>query len=194
MRLVDREQAHLHTLRARDHDVGTKALGRDIQKLRIAMDAIIQRNIDLGLAHTRMDRRGGDISPFELLNLVLHQGDQRRYHNANAFGGHHRHLETNGFPAAGRKQYQRVHTIQDRLNGIFLKRPEIVITPILFQDRPDISHQNTVCGVVFRFYKVIALGALSKAGSGTFDKKKRKRRYLPSYKTRYLTAKFHSGP
>src|SRR5688500_12481366 len=107
-----------------------------------------------------MDRRGRYIPAFELFHLILHQGYKRRYHNANALGSHYRHLEANGFSSARREQYQRIHTIQNRLDGILLKWPESVVTPILFQDSPNISHQTSVCGVVIRFCKVIALAAL----------------------------------
>ncbi|MNL31179.1 hypothetical protein D3C87_1529540 [compost metagenome] len=144
MRLVDCEQADLHLLRTGDHNVRPQALGRDVEKLRITVNAIIQRNIYLRLAHPRMDRCGWNVPAFELLHLVLHQRDEWRHYNANTFGSHHGHLETDGFPAACRKQYQRIHSIQDRLNGIFLERPESVVAPILFQNRPDISHQNSV--------------------------------------------------
>jgi len=44
--------------------------------------------------------------------------------------------------------------------------------------------------VVIRFYKVIALDALSKAGNRTFDKKETPISYSPTSKSRYLKANF----
>jgi len=57
---------------------------------------------------------------FQILNLVLHQGDQRCYYDTNPFLNQCRHLKTYGFTSSGWQNGQDISSILNRINYFFL--------------------------------------------------------------------------
>ncbi len=53
---------------------------------------------------TGIEKRGGNAGGIELVDLILHQGDERRNHDGHSGPRERRNLETQGFATARWKQ------------------------------------------------------------------------------------------
>jgi hypothetical protein len=63
----------------------------------------------------------------QLIDLVFHQRDQRRYHDRQAAQHQRGHLITERFAAAGRHHHQAVAAFQHRIDDGFLARAELLV-------------------------------------------------------------------
>jgi hypothetical protein len=108
MRLVDREQGQLAVVEHVEQPVGQQPLGRDIQQVELARPHRPGDVARFAGRQGRVQRRGADAELAQRLDLVLHQRDQRRHHDAEARPHQRRHLVAQRLAAAGRHQHQRV--------------------------------------------------------------------------------------
>ena len=113
---------------------GLDALGGDIQELVVAVGRVVQRQVHFAAVHPGMDGDGPDPPGSEVLDLVLHQGDEGCHHQREAVPHQGRNLETHGFPAAGREDGEDVAARERLLDDALLHGPESVIAPIGFQN------------------------------------------------------------
>ncbi len=66
----------------------------------------------------------------QLAHLILHQRNERRNNNTDPIQQQSRNLETNGFPAASRKQRQCIGAFQHRPYYVFLEGSEGSMAPV----------------------------------------------------------------
>ena len=85
------------------------------------------------MGHAGIDTQGLYSPGCEILNLVLHQGDERGDDDGNPLPAHCRHLKTYGLSAPGRKNGKGIPSLKGRTHDVFLHGAETVITPIFFQ-------------------------------------------------------------
>ena len=102
--LVDGDEADVHVTELRLEEVGGQAFGRDIENLHGTENAVFEGDDDLFAGESRIDGSGTDATATEVLNLVLHQGDEWGNNHTSAFLGKGRHLEGNGFATTGGHQ------------------------------------------------------------------------------------------
>jgi len=149
VRFVDGEQGNIKALQERQHARLHQALRRQVEHFHFAtLDP--RRQVTLLLGTQRgVQRRSGDAQFFERGDLVVHQGDQRRYHHRQAFAQQRRHLETQGLAATGRHQYQCVAAIGHALNDCTLTATETVVAEdvlenalSLFEHKNSKNHRN----------------------------------------------------
>ena len=88
-------------------------------------DLILRQGaVDISRMHARLVQR---------LNLICHQGNQRRHHNGNAGHQKGRKLITQGFSRARGHDSQHILAGQDAVDDLFLPRPERVIAEVSFK-------------------------------------------------------------
>jgi len=80
-----------------------------------------------------MYRGGYDAPAAQVVHLVFHQGNERRYHNAHTVHGDGRHLKRYRLAAAGRHKSQGVVTLGYACYYVVLNAAKILVTPIFAQ-------------------------------------------------------------
>ena len=133
VRLVDGQQRDPHPLHAQTERLGHEPFGSHVEEFDIAVDAVVEHDVDLPHRKSRMDRRRVDAEPPEAVDLVLHQGDQRRDDDAQTFAQHRRHLIGERLAAAGGHQRQRVAPLADGADDLLLHGTEAVVAPVAFE-------------------------------------------------------------
>lgn len=128
MRLVDGEQRDAAAFQQGQEARVQQALRGDVKQVQIArqqgaFDPLcvlrVQRGIEEFGAHAELAQR---------LDLVLHQRDQRRDHNADAVAQQRRHLIAQRLAATGGHQHQGIVTRSDVFDNGLLWAAEVVVT------------------------------------------------------------------
>ena len=107
--------------------------GREIQELEVAVGGVVERQVDLVTRHTRIDGEGLYPPVLQVLDLVLHQGDERRHDQRDALFHHPRDLEAYRLASAGRQYGQHVLAGERIHNDALLHRPETLVAPVLLK-------------------------------------------------------------
>src|SRR5215218_10040500 len=121
VRLVDDEQRGLRLPEPLQRLLVVELLRRDEQKLEVAFFQILKRLLPIGLSYGRVHLgRFARLLFLDALDLVLLQSNKRG--DDNRWSGDHetRDLINRRLPRAGRHHGQRVATIENRLDGLFL--------------------------------------------------------------------------
>jgi hypothetical protein len=128
VRLVNREQRHLGAFQQIEKAPGEQPLRRHVkqvqltcQQLSLHLALLIRRNagVEKCRGHARLAQR---------VDLILHQRNQRRHHNARALPHQRRNLITQRLAAAGWHQHQRITTLDHMVNDGLLLAAEIRVT------------------------------------------------------------------
>ena len=130
MRLVDHQVIDLHPPEAFPKEGCAEAFGRYVEEFIVAVDGVVERDVDLPVSHAGIDGQGRDAAFLQVLDLVFHQGDQGRDHNADALAHQRRNLETNALSAAGRQDGQHVPPRKRFPDDFRLHRTETLISPM----------------------------------------------------------------
>ena len=112
---------------------GLDTFGGDIQELVVTVGRVVQREVHFVPVHPGVDGDGADAPGGEVLDLVLHQGDEGRDHEGEAVAHHRRHLETHRFPASGGEDGEHVAARERLVDDALLHGPEAFVPPIGFQ-------------------------------------------------------------
>ena len=135
MRLVDGEERRTRLRQKIEAARRHQPLGRDVDEIEIAgahrpLDvrrfAGIEARIEIGRAHADLAQR---------IDLVLHQRDQRRDHDAEARPQQRRDLIAQRLAAAGRHQHQRIAARRHMRDDLGLLAAEFGIAEGLAQQR-----------------------------------------------------------
>ena len=140
VRLVHGDQRNFHLREAHPKQFAVDPFGGDIEKLHVAVNAVVEDAVDLLPPASSMDRLGQDPAAAQPVDLVFHQRNERRDNDAYSFGRKRRYLVDDRLAAAGGHQHERVTPRGDRFDCLELQRSERVVSPVFFQD----------CGVVAR--------------------------------------------
>ena len=79
-----------------------------------------------------MDRIGRYASFAQILDLIAHEGDERRDDQAESGSQQGWYLIANGFTTSGGEDGQRIFSAQDRINDLGLTGTKGIVAPILF--------------------------------------------------------------
>ena len=147
---VDGKQGDVQALQKRHHARLHQTLRRKIEHLDFAaLDTVGQLALLLG-TQGRIQGRRGHPEFFKGRDLVVHQGNQRRYHHGQAIAQQGRHLEAQGLAAAGGHQHQGVATTGHALNNVTLSATETVVAEdvleyalSLFEHKNSRNRRNT---------------------------------------------------
>jgi hypothetical protein len=120
MRLVDGEERDPCTRELREEALVVEALRRDIEKLERAGSKPLEDLALLGGVEARVEPLGVDPASLQEIDLILHQGDQRRHHYRQPIEEQRRQLVTETLPRPGRKDGKRGPSSEERLDDLFL--------------------------------------------------------------------------
>ncbi len=78
----------------------------------------------------------------KIVDLILHQGNQRGHNNRKPVDNHRRHLESNRLPAPGSHKAEGVVTCQHRIDYLSLHGAERIIAPMPLQHLSNRRHES----------------------------------------------------
>ena len=136
MALVDGDEAHAHAAQLGEEDVGGEALGRYVEKLVAAQDAVVERYDDAVAAHARVDGCGLDTSLAQARHLILHEGDEGGDHDAHSLLCQGGYLEGDALAAARRHESERVASAAYAADDVLLYAAKRVVAEVLAQNAP----------------------------------------------------------
>ena len=137
--LVDRDEAERQLGQTVHHGAGRQALGRDVEQVqfpgsRRAPDGRAVVEGDAGV-----EPRRAHALLLQRLDLVGHQGDQRRDHQAKAGAQDGGNLVAHRLAAAGGQHRQHVAAGEDLRHDRGLQAPEVGVAPDPLQRRPRLG-------------------------------------------------------
>ena len=106
-------------------------LRRHIEKLETLEMEPLDDPVSLLLGQTGVKSGSGYLALFQTLDLILHQGDERRHHEGQPRQECCRKLIAERFPLAGRHDHHRIATVYNRPHHVFLTGPELGETKLL---------------------------------------------------------------
>ena len=127
-----------------------QSLGGDIEQ---ALKPIVQFGHHLPLHSRRkrtVEKRGGNVLIAELLDLIFHEGNQRRDDHGQPAAHDGRKLETKAFPRAGGHDAEDIAAGQDVLDDLVLGRTKIVEAEMLLKLLAEVGHWG---GIIARWGK-----------------------------------------
>ncbi len=130
VRLIHRQQGDLHRLQTLPEVSGRQAFGRDVEEFHLAGLRFVQGGFRVVGEHAGVDGLRPDAPLVQILDLVLHQGDEGRDDEAKSPAHKPRYLVCDGLPSAGRHKSERVPAGEDGADDVLLQRTEIVVAPI----------------------------------------------------------------
>ena len=101
-----------------------------------------------------VDELRRDAVGFQGVNLVLHQGDEGRDHQAEPIETQRRQLVAQGLAAAGGHQYQGIPTGKDVVDHLFLQGKKLVVAEMRLQDAEDMAvtvHNSKTPGILLPY-------------------------------------------
>ena len=122
--LVDGEQADAYSRKPAEERVGHEPLGRYIEQVKLPRMQSCQHPSGFGLAEGGIVEGGAHPVGDESVDLVLHQGYQGRYDDADAGPVESRDLVADRLPPAGRHQDEIILAPDQSLHDLLLERPE----------------------------------------------------------------------
>ena len=131
MRLIDDYVADIQYGKIVLENACRQPFGGKIEELEVPVGSVVQGGIDFAGAHSHVDGKSLDAPGFEVLDLVLHKGDERGNYQGYALLHQGRDLETDGLASSGRKHGQHVRTLQGGGDYRFLLETERAVAPVL---------------------------------------------------------------
>ena len=133
MGLVYRDKTHLHVGQLEAKELRVDAFGRKIEEFVLTEDDVVELTVDFFAGESRVDGRGLDVSAPQVLDLVFHQGDERRDDQTSALHHEGRHLEGDAFSSAGGHQPECVVAGEQTVYDFALNAAKVVVAPSGFQ-------------------------------------------------------------
>ncbi len=125
VRLVDREQADAAALEQVEEARRHQPFRRNVENLEPAGEQVALDRGGLGSCQRRIEHRSAYAGFGQRRDLVLHQRDQRRHHDADALAGtlaqQRRNLVAQRLAAAGRHQHQAIAARRDMVDDLTLR-------------------------------------------------------------------------
>ena len=139
---VDGKQRDFRLRQQHQRTVLHQAFRCDVEHVKLTGD---QLPLDLLLrcpVQCRIEIGSADANRFQCINLVLHQGNQRRDDDASAGPDQGRNLVAQRFAAASRHQHQRITAVNQRFDDFRLMRAETLVAKHLLKDIPCTVHRR----------------------------------------------------
>ncbi len=141
MGFVDDEARDRHVAQHLHEMIRREPLRRDIEQAQLARSGRPDRvRARIGGQH-RVQRRGADPPPVELVDLVLHQRDERRHDQRRARQHQRGQLEPQRLPGAGRHDGQDVPPLQHGPHEGLLAGAEGLVAEMALEGGAEIDHR-----------------------------------------------------
>ena len=141
--LVDNNQADVGLTQTVEKRPGFQLLGRHIDELHLSEHHPVDGKTLLGARHSVVEIEGAHPCGPEIVDLILHQRNQRSHNEGDTVESESRHLKRYRLSATGRHQSEGVAACHDRGHDVGLQGPETVVAPVLLQ-KPE-SEVGMVC-------------------------------------------------
>ena len=126
--LIDGEQRQGGTRQQVEGALQHQPLGRDIQQIKLSAQQLLLDGTRAGGIEGGIEKRGAHPGLLEGRHLVLHQGDQRRDHDAGAGARNGRNLKTQGLATAGGHEHQGIAAGHEGGDDLLLRRAKVLVT------------------------------------------------------------------
>ena len=153
VRLVHHYHADAQHVQIGAEKEGREPFGRDVEELEAPVGRVVERRVHLPAVHSRMYGDGADAPGLQVLHLVLHQGDQGRYHERQPPAHHRGHLEADRLASSGGQYRQYVAPFQRGVNDFLLHRAERAVAPIFLQSL-KCGHSSANLGIFTTWHGV----------------------------------------
>ncbi len=134
MRLVDREQADRGLVEQAQGRGGLQPLRGQVEQVKLAGQEIGLHRRLLAAVLAGVKEASPDAERLQRVDLIVHQGDERRDHHAGARPDQRGYLVAKGLAAAGWHQHQRVAAADQVLDDLLLVTAERVVAEHPAQD------------------------------------------------------------
>ena len=141
MRLVDREQGDVGAAEQAEAARRHQPLRRDIEQVEIAGQQPRLDGVGFLIGQRRIQHRRLDAGLEQAGDLVAHQRDQRRDHDAAALSQQRRQLIAQRLAAAGRHQHQAIAAAGDVPHDLFLRAAKAGQAEHVIQHRERIASE-----------------------------------------------------
>ena len=94
MSLINNNEAYVQNVNIRPEQLRSKPFRRQIEKFVVPVGRVVQSQIHLVAAHSGMDRKGSHSPVVQILDLILHEGDERSDDQSDTIPHQTRNLET----------------------------------------------------------------------------------------------------
>ncbi len=132
--LVHGDGAHVEAAQLGQEARRHQALGRDVEQPVAPLAETAQAAPGVVRVERRVEEGGGDARDVEGVDLILHQGDERRDHHREARAHHRGELEAEALPAARGQEGHHVAPGERVRDDLGLERPEGVEAEVLLED------------------------------------------------------------
>ena len=118
--LVDGHQGHVGGGQRIEHSRLHQPFRGNVQQLQVPDLQVLKDTAARVGFHAAVETRRRDTGGVESIDLILHQGNQRRDNQAHPGTDNSRSLETQGLAAPGRKHHDRIPVLQHTLHRLLL--------------------------------------------------------------------------
>ena len=147
MSLVDDNKAYVPSAHAGDEVFAGETFGCEVEELEAPLTQSLIGIVGFGAGHAGAEISGRYAAFAKVVDLVLHQGDQGRYHDSEALEGHSRYLECQRLATAGGKKADSVVAGENALYYFKLKRTKAVVAPVTVQNVVEVVFIRPFFGV-----------------------------------------------
>ncbi len=141
---VDAEEAQWHTGEGVAERFAADSFGRGEDDLVLAVGQRAETARLFGGVKRRVDEGGGDVATGEAVNLILHQGHERREDERDAGRKQGGELIDERFAGAGGHDHQRIAASEDVVDGGFLAGAEGREVEVVMEGGERIQHLREV--------------------------------------------------
>jgi hypothetical protein len=138
--LIDRQEADVPALQVGEETGKHQSLRSGIKKPILPIMEAAQAPRRFARGKRGIQKGGGDAAGLQSIDLVLHQGNERRDDDRKPGPDHGGQLKTERFAATRGKQRQDILSIQGIANDLFLQRAKGSETEVLFKYGQQIWH------------------------------------------------------
>jgi hypothetical protein len=139
VRLVDGEERDPAVLQQCEAALGQEPLRRHVNEVELAFLHTALDGRGLGAAQCGIEKRGAHPQLGQRVDLVLHQRDQRRDHDADAVAEHRRDLVAQRLAPSGWHQHQRIAAARKLLDRFGLVPAERGVAEHVVEDRKSFA-------------------------------------------------------
>ncbi len=128
VRLVDREEGDAPLFEEALDRLGIEPLWRDVEQVELAREVGALHRSTLGRQLARVEVRGAHAVAHERVDLVVHERDERRHHDAGALAEERGDLVAEALATARGHEHDRVAACRDVRDDLGLLAPERVVS------------------------------------------------------------------
>ena len=110
-----------------------QSLWGEIHELILAINTIVQSDINFPPGHSRMHRQGHDVPRSQLLDLILHERNQWANDERQPVQYKPRDLKADRLPSSCGQQRKDIFSLQDSLHNLALQGSEMIVAPVFLQ-------------------------------------------------------------